>query len=425
MDYQCDVLVIGGGPAGMIAAGKAACLRRLPAQAGQAEAGTRVVLVEKNDKLGKKLLLTGHGRCNFTNVSHNLKELVAVYGRNGKFLFSALHQLGPAEVISFFESRGVATKVEAGGRVFPRSDVANDVLNVLKNYLRENKVEVMLGAEVVKFAVKNKKIHKVLLRDGSEIVADKYILSPGGKSFPVTGSTGEAYDWLREMGHTVIPPRPALVPIVCGDGSVRGLEGVSLKNVGVSVWQNNKKKLNSVGDAMFTSIGMSGPVIINMSGQIGELLTQGEVSLRLDFFPEVDLSELDMQLVRLLRGDGNRAVKNVLKILPEKLMTRLLAVAEFDWNKKAHAVTREERVRIIQLLKKFELPLKCVGGFNEAYATTGGVDVREVDPATIRSKVIANLFFAGEILNIDSPSGGYHLQVCWSTGVAAGAELKG
>ncbi|OGF37808.1 hypothetical protein A2482_03755 [Candidatus Falkowbacteria bacterium RIFOXYC2_FULL_48_21] len=431
MDKKIDVLVIGGGPAGIIAAGKAA------------ENGARVVLVEKNADLGVKLLLTGHGRCNLTNTEIQSGNLVEKYGKNGRFLFSALQHFGPAEVIEFFESRGVKTKVEENGRVFPVSDKAQDVLNALKKYLVENKVEILFDARVGKIIAKGKRLEKIVLADGRELHAEKYIICTGGKAWPQTGSTGDACAWLKGLGHTIVEPAPALAPIVCsieGErshapvyGSARGsgvcavenfksLEGVSLRAVGLKVFQNNKKQTGRVGDVVFTANGMSGPAVFGVCKELGKLLKTGKVELRLDLAPDLIVEALDRRLEQLLREGGNKMIKNILNIVPARLALAILDLAEINPDKKANAISRGERKVLARLIKEFPLQVKSVCGFDQAMVTSGGVDLHEVDPRTMRSKIIENLYFAGEILDLDGPTGGYNLQICWSTGRIAGAK---
>lgn len=410
-------LVIGGGPAGMMAA----------ATAGQAQGG-RVVLVEKNKELGVKLLLTGHGRCNLTNTEINTGNLVEKYGKNGKFLLAALRRFGPEEVMAFFAERGVKLKVEEKGKVFPASDRSLDVLNALKKHLAENQVEVMTGAAVKQVVGKDKRIDKVVLADGRELRAEKYIICTGGKSWPQTGSTGDAYAWLRALDHTIVEPAPALAPIVCEDKFVKSLEGVSLREVEIKVFQNNKKHAVFIGlpaqagDAIFTSDGLSGPAVFGVCKEIGGLLKTGKVELRLDLLPAVSAGELDTRLAALFRLNGNKAIKNVLNLVPGRLAAVILDLAKLDSAKKANSITRVERQTLARLIKEFPLNVKCVCGFDKSMVTSGGVSLREVDPRTMKSKIIDNLYFAGEILDLDGPTGGYNLQVCWSTGRAAGAK---
>ncbi|MFH2104661.1 MAG: NAD(P)/FAD-dependent oxidoreductase [Parcubacteria group bacterium] len=404
-----NLAVIGGGPAGMMAAG----------QAG--EHGSRVILLEKNEQLGIKLLLAGKGRCNITNAEEDLKKFIGSYGQNGRFLYSALHKFSNREVVEFFTSRGVETKVERGGRVFPVSDNAREVVSCLEKYLADNHVEIRFNSAVEKIIIGsgNKKIAKVILKNGEEIVADNYVLATGGKSYPGTGSTGDAYKWLKEIGHSVVEPKPALTPITVKEKIVKKLEGLSLKNVEVSLWE--KRKLDSCfGEALFTGNGLSGPIILNLSKKINEQGTK-DLKISIDFKPALDYPTLDKRIQRDFAEQSNKQFKNSLnKLLPKKLIPVIIELSGIEGNRKVNEVTRTERKKIVKLLKEFKLSVKGLVGFAKAIVTSGGVDLKEVDPQTMQSKIIDNLYLAGEILDIDGPTGGYNLQVAWSTGYLAG-----
>jgi len=405
-----DVAIIGGGPAGMMAAGIAA------------SQGSSVVLIEKNRRLGAKLLITGKGRCNITNVEDNQKEFIKKFGKNGPFLFSSFNQFSNQDAVDFFESKGVETKVERGGRVFPVSDKAADVLNVFKNYLKENKVRIKAGVGVKEIKVKNNSIEKIVMW-GGEVEAEKYVLCTGGKSYPETGSTGDFYAWLKKVGHTVVEPSPVLVPVLIKEKIVTELQGLSLKNVEISVFQNNKKKDSRFGEAVFTHEGLSGPVILNMSKNIGEVLKEGEVELRIDFKPALEFSVLDERLQKDFSENTKKMFKNSLdKLLPQKAIPVFIKLSGINPDKKVCEITKEERNNLLHLFKEFKLNVKELSGFEKAIVTLGGVSLKEVDPKTMNSKIIDNLYFAGEILDLDGPTGGYNLQVCWSTGYAAGGS---
>ena len=281
-----DLIVIGGGPAGMMAAGRAG------------ELGARVLLLEKNGKLGAKLLITGKGRCNITNNEINSRSLVEKFGPQGKFLFSAFSRFGVGHVIDFFESRGLKTKVERGNRVFPQSDKSSDVLKVLIEYLKKGKVQIRTKAEARHIKIKAGRIEKLVLANGEELEAENYAICPGGKSYPSTGSNGHGYELLEKAGHNICTPHPALVPVITKEPWVKNLEGLSLKNVGISVIQNNKKIDSRFGEAIFTDDGMSGPIILDMSKRIGELLGKDEVILEIDFKPALDFQKLDKRVQR-------------------------------------------------------------------------------------------------------------------------------
>jgi len=407
-----NLAVIGGGPAGLIAAGHAG------------ELGLRVILVEKNDSIGMKLLITGKGRCNITNAEEDLKRIINIYGRNGRFLYPALGKFSNKDVVTFFESHGLKTKVESGGKVFPISDNANDVVGCLNKYLKDNNVEIRLNSPVERIVIctekgNDKKIEKITLINGEAIIADNFVFATGGKSYPRTGSTGDAYKWLKKIGHTVVEPKPALTPIILKEKWVKQLEGLSLKNVEVSLWKNHKLD-SCFGEAVFTGNGLSGPIAFNLSNKISENRTKN-LRIKIDFKPELDYPTLDKRIQKDFEAQKNRQFKNSLnKLLPGRLIHVIIELSGIEENKKVNEVTKIERKKIIKLLKEFELNVKGLVGFEKATITSGGVDLKEVDPKTMKSKIIDNLYLAGEILDIDGPTGGYNLQVAWSTGYLVG-----
>ena len=403
-----DVAVIGGGPAGMMAAGRAG------------ELGASVILLEKTKRLGTKLLITGKGRCNITNQTDSDREMIESFGTNGKFLFSALNKFGVADVRDFFAKLGVETKVERGQRVFPVSDQSRDVQEALLAYLENSHVEVKLDSAVKEIVKKNNKIEKVLLFGGREIVADKYIIATGGKSYPGTGSTGDGYAWLSKLGHKISDLSPALVPIIIKEKLITELEGLSLKNVEISLYDKGKKIDARFGEAIFTAEGMSGPIIIDLSGVVGQYLSD-KLKLSIDFKPALDYPTLDLRLQKDFTEQNKKAFKNSLDdLLPQKMIPVIIRLSNIDPEKKAGAITREERKKVLHLLKEFPLTVKGLDGYDKAIITAGGVVLNEVDPKTMRSKIISNLYLAGEILDLHGPTGGFNLQACWSTGFAAG-----
>lgn len=407
-NIQYDLVIIGGGPAGMMAGGRAG------------ELGARVVLLEKNKSLGTKLLMTGHGRCNVTNKIEDIRKLVENYGVNGKFLFSAFNKFAVAEVIEFLENMGVETRVEPGNRVLPLSGKAQDVLDALINYLNNSGVEIRTNSAVKEIIKKGSKIDKIVLVSGEEIFANRYIICTGGKSYPLSGSSGDGYGWLKKLGHEIINPLPALTSIMVKDKFVRELEGVSLKDLSISLYKENKKIDSRLGEAIFTSDGMSGPLILNMSRIVGRNLPS-KMKLRLDFYPNLNLAELDRKIQEDFRKDNNKLFKNFLsKLLQPKLAMIILRLSGINLEKQVNLVTKEERKKLVHLLKEFDLEISDLGGFEKAMITSGGVRLSEVDPKTMKSKLIDNLYLAGEILDIDGPTGGFNLQICWSTGYVAG-----
>jgi len=408
-----DTAVIGAGPAGMMAALRAS------------ECGSRVVLLEKNHKPGIKLLMTGKERCNLTNAETDVREIASHFGKNGKFLLSALYRFGVRETIDFFNRQGLRTVVERGGRIFPESGRAGDVHALLLRLLMQHSVTILTACRIQKIFHQNHFIERII-HDGGEISADQFVISTGGLSYPGTGSTGDGYAWAKQMGHRIVKPAPALTPLVMKEGWIKDLEGLSLKNVRISVYQNNKKIDERFGEALFTDCGMSGPVILDMSKTVGNLLSAGPAELFIDFKPALDHATLEKRILRDLEANKNRAIKNMLPgLLPRKLIPVVLRNTGIGADTKCHSVTRDERRDLRLLLKQFPLTVKKLLGFNKAIITTGGIDLRDVDPKTMRSRVMKNLFFAGEVLDLDGPTGGYNLQVCWSTGYLAGESAAG
>lgn len=410
---QYDVAVIGAGPAGMMAAVTAA------------QYGARVVLLEKNPVPGVKLLLTGKERCNITNSEKDIRQFALHFGKNGRFLLSALSRFGVRETLVFFHEHNLPTVVERGGRIFPDSDRAKDVQGLFMRLMKERDVKLRTRCTVKKIVYGKDRVERIFVDDDA-ITAGTYIISTGGLSYPGTGSTGDGYSWARAMGHSIIDPEPALSPVTVREPWVRDLEGVSLKNVSVSIYQNNRKQDDRFGEALFTGFGMSGPIILDMSKSIGQLLKKGDVAISIDFKPALDFPLLDKRILRDLKKQGSRAMKNILPgLLPRKLVPVMLRLAEIDPEKKGRDVTKEERRRLRLLLKEFPLTATGLAGFGKAIITSGGIALKEVDPDTMRSKIISNLYFAGEVLDLDGPTGGFNLQVCWSTGYLAGASAAG
>lgn len=415
-DTKFDVAVIGAGPAGLIAAGTAAHL------------GLSVALIEKNPAPGKKLLLTGNGRCNLTNAEFNLRKLVKSYN-NGEFLFNIFAVFGPKETIKFFEDIGIKTKIEEGKRVFPVSNDANEILEALNKYLVKNKVNTIFNSEITDIAHKGKKITGLTAKNPSgqtkEIKAKKYILCTGGKSFPLTGSNGFGYEMAEKLGHTIATPMPALAPIELKEEWIKNIQGISLEDVGISVFQKNKKHISEIGELIFTHFGISGPTILDISSGLGDLLQKGETKIFLDFFPYLNQEELSKKLEEVFKRGVKKAVKNMLALsLPERLAETLLGISKIDLNKISNNISKIEKAVLIKTLKNFELTAKNVYGFEVAKFTKGGISLKEIDHKTMKSKIIDNLFFAGEIIDVDGKSGGFNLQMCWSTGYIAGKSCK-
>ena len=407
MTKDYDVIILGGGPAGLIAAGSAA------------QQGASVVILEKNDRPGKKLLITGKERCNITSNNHDLLSFVEAYGKQGKFLLSALSHFGVADIIQFFNSHDVPTKIEQGSKIFPASDKALDVLLALQGYLQELNVPILTNAAA-------QSINQI--DDGFQVVTEKQtitsksvIISTGGLSYPSLGSSGDGYKFAAKLGHAIIPTEPALISLVLNEPWLESVQALELKNISVTLFQNNKKQSRRQGDALFTQDGITGPMILDMSKSVGRYLKQGPVNLVIDFCPDVEHQILDNQLLEDLDGFRGKSFINVLnEILPKRLALVFSELAGVLPTKQCNSITKTERKRLLNLLKAFPLKVKRLSGFEKAIITVGGVSLKEVDPKTMQSKLVPGLFFAGEVLDLDGPSGGYNLQVCWSTGYMAG-----
>jgi len=408
-----DIAVIGGGPAGMMAAGRAG------------ELGKSVVLIEKNRQLGTKLLITGKGRCNLTQAEYDHQRLIEQYGKAGKFLLPALANFGVRDVLDFFDARGVKIKVERGKRAFPVSDKARDVRDALASYVNRAGVKVRLNTGVTGISVDGDRVTGIDTPEG-RIAARQYILCSGGCSYPATGSTGEGFNWLRELGHNVTPLKPALVPVRVKEDWVKDAQGLSLKNVRISLYQRGQQQDQRFGEALITHFGLSGPIVLDLSKKAGELLSRGEVKLYIDLKPSLEFNRLDERVQRDFTKYRNKTFKNSLSdLLPRTLIDPVIRLSGISPGKQVNGVTREERHRLVSLLKGLELTVTDLMGFDQAIITSGGVDLKEVDPRTMRSRLLRNLFMAGEVLDLDGPTGGYNLQVCWSTGFLAGQSAAG
>jgi predicted Rossmann fold flavoprotein len=408
-----DVAVIGGGPAGMMAAGRSA------------ELGNKVILLEKNSSLGVKLLITGGGRCNVTNAELDVRKFLNKYKDSDKFLFSAFSQFSVKDTLEFFNSRRMATKVEAENRVFPVSNSAQSVWDVLVEYLKKGNVEIKTNASVIDFERDNNLITGIKLKNREIIKAKKIILATGGTSRPETGSTGDGFKWLRDLGHNIIASNEALVPISIKDKWVKDLSGVTLQNIKLTTFQNNQKQESNKGKLLFTHFGISGPTVLNMSKDIGELLKYGEVEIKLDLLPHLDHGMLNSKLQELFKLDDKKKIKNSLDaLIPSALVNIVLKLSNIDENKTNNSVSREERMKLIEIIKNIPMQVDDLLGSDKAIVSSGGVDLTEVDFRTMQSKIIDNLYLVGDVLNIDRPSGGYSLQLCWTTGYVAGGGMS-
>ena len=413
MNDVFDVAVIGGGPAGMMAAGRAA------------ELDARVILLEKNPEPGKKLMMTGGGRCNILNAEFDMHKLTAKYGKKGKSLYSVFSQFGPEATWIFFESLGLKLKVEPENRAFPVSDSTEDVRRVLTEFMSKGKVTLVTGNRVRGLKHADGMITKIV-QDAGSIQAKNIILATGGKSRPETGSTGDGFKWMREIGIEVGEPEAALVPVSIRNTWVKDVSGISLKYVKLTAWQGKIKHESQSGKMLFTHYGLSGPLVLNMSRNIGSLLKTGDVTLSLDLFPKLDRGALDKKIVEVFERGKNKMIKNsVGELVQPRLGLVILQLAGIVPETPLHQLTRENRLAFGSFLK--DLPMKVSGllGADQAIVTGGGVDLKEVDFKTMRSKKFQNLFLAGDILDFDRPSGGFSLQICWSTGYVAGSGAAG
>ena len=441
---EYDVAVIGGGPAGIMAAGRAA------------ELGAKVVLIERNKELGRKFLLTGKGRCNITNSELNPRKFADYYGKQGQFILSAFSIFGVKQAIEFFEKNGLEIKTERGGRLFPKSDKAKDVLLILKKFLKTGKVKIMRNSRVIKISrEKNElsgsklrsipsgklssaksqakdnvfgenKITGILIKRDKKIIAKNYIFCAGGKSYPELGSSGDGFLWAKKIGHTISKPRPSLVPIKIKEKWPKLVQGLSLKNISITLLKDGKKKDSRFGEALFTHFGLSGPIVLDMSKKVGEFLdlplkNRGEIKLSLDLKPALNFEKLDKRIQRDFEKYQNKMFKNSLDdLLPENLIPIIIEFSGINQRKEVNKITRDERHKLVKLFKGIEMTVSGVLGFDRAIVTSGGISLKEIDSKTMKSKLVDNLFFAGEIIDLDGPCGGYNLQLCWATGYVAG-----
>ena len=408
------VVVIGGGPAGMMAA------------ITSAEQRNEVILVEKNNSLGKKLLITGKGRCNITS-SLEMSEFIKNTPGNGRFLYSAFENYTNQDIIAFLAKQGLKVKEERGNRIFPVTDRSLDVLNCFKNKLNELKVKIIYNSKVEEIIVENNEI--VGVKTNKETIkAEKVILATGGKSYSSTGSTGDGYKLAMKLGHTVTTIKPSLVPLVTYEKNIcQNMQGLSLRNVKISIKEENKTIYEDFGEMLFTHFGVSGPTILSGSAHlvryknIEQLLKDKKIKLHIDLKPALTPEKLDERILRDFEQLKNKQFKNSLdKLLPQKMINTIIDISGINPEKKVNEITKEERRNLVNLFKNFELTIKDFRPIEEAIITSGGINIKEVNPKTMESKIIKGLYFAGEILDVDSYTGGFNLQIAYSTGYTAG-----
>lgn len=401
-------VIIGGGPAGMMAA-------------LEASKSTKVILLESNEKLGKKLFITGKGRCNITN-SKDISEFFDFIPGNPTFLYSALYSFTNENTIEFFEKAGVPLKTERGGRVFPVSDKSSDILNAFQAELSKRNVEVRLKSKVSKFHSSATEIDYVELDNGKQVKGDYFILCTGGKSYPLTGSNGAGYEFAKHLGHRITPLNPSLVPIETTEELVKELQGLSLKNVEFKIYQDDKCIFSELGEMLFTHFGVSGPIVLSASRKVSRDSKQYAV---IDLKPGLSLEELDRRIQRDFELFKNKDIKNALnELLPQKIIGVVIQMSNIPDDKKVHSITKQERRNLAFTIKNFKLTIKGLRPIAEAIVTAGGVDTKEIDPSTMRSKILSNLYFAGEVIDVDAYTGGYNIQIALSTGYLAGKAIN-
>ncbi len=406
------VLIAGGGAAGMMAAVAAA------------ENGGEVTLFEKNEKPGKKLFITGKGRCNITNAA-DIEDFFPSVVSNPKFLYSAFYSFTNEQVIRLFERLGVKVKTERGGRVFPVSDHSSDVIQALRKEMERLGVKINLNTEVTELLTEKdppkRTVKGIRLASGREVSGDAVIVATGGISYPSTGSTGDGYRFARKCGHKVTDLSPALVPMEVKEWYAGELMGLSLRNIGIQITDGKKKLYQDSGEMLFTHYGVTGPVILSASSIVGKRLKEKELTLHIDLKPALTEEKLDRRVLREFEINHNRQFKNAVdSLFPAKLRPVIVDLSGIPEDKKVHEITKEERLRFVRLIKDFSMTLTGLRGYNEAIITKGGVSVREIDPGTMGSKLVKGLYFAGEVLDLDAVTGGYNLQIAWSTGYLAG-----
>ncbi|MCX6755678.1 MAG: NAD(P)/FAD-dependent oxidoreductase [Candidatus Nomurabacteria bacterium] len=404
-----DVVVIGGGASGMMAAGVAG------------QKGKKVLILEKNKNLGEKLKITGGGRCNVTNAEFNIREFLKIYGDGGKFLNSAFAKFSAKDTFEFFESKGLPLVVQARKRAFPKTEKALDVFNVLNKFIISNGVKIKTNCGVKKILHEKGHITGLETKDGT-YTANSYILATGGLSHPETGSTGDGFKWLADLGHTVKKPTPTIVPLAVEEEWIKMLSGISLSFMKITFYLGGVKKFKKIGKILFTHFGLSGPLILNSSSEVSELLHEGIVTALIDAYPDTDHGALEKKIIKTFDENKNKSLKNIFKeIVPEGMSPGVMTLLpQINFETKVHSITKEERKIIVDLLKALPVTITELMGYDRAVVADGGVDLKEIDTKTMQSLKLDNLFVTGDLLHINRPSGGYSLQLCWTTGFVAG-----
>lgn len=405
------ICVIGGGPAGLMAAGQAAMR------------GLEVCVLERNPRCARKLLITGKGRCNLTNATFDLEELVQQIPTNSRFLYSAFFSFMPYDTISFFEDLGVSTKIERGGRVFPTTDKAVTVVDAIIRFAERSGASILHERAVS--VSKREETFYIKTEEGSSLTAEAVIIATGGKSYPLTGSTGDGYRFAQSLGHTIIPPRAALVPINCHEYWCSDLQGLSLKNTAIKITKAGHSKIvySDFGEMLFTHFGVSGPMILSASSHLKDLGKE-RYELHIDLKPALSESQLEHRFMREFEANCNKDFINSLgALLPNKMIPVIIKLSKIPPSIKCNQITKEMRHNLVLLLKNLTLTLKSFRPIEEAIITSGGVKVSEINPKTMQSQLVKNLYFAGEVIDVDAYTGGFNLQVAFSTGYLAGTKI--
>jgi predicted Rossmann fold flavoprotein len=405
------VLVVGGGAAGMFAAIFAA------------RNGNEVIVYEGNEKLGKKLYITGKGRCNITNAS-DMDTLFENVISNPKFLYSAFYGYNNYDVIDFFESLGVKTKIERGNRVFPLSDHSSDVINALNKEMQHQGIEIKLRAKVKDILIEEGQAKGILLENEKKVYGDHIIIATGGLSYQTTGSTGAGFQFAKKAGHNVTRLTPSLVPFRAKEGFVKELQGLSLKNVKASLYDKNKQIYSDFGEMLFTHFGVSGPLMLSASSFAADIIKERNIRLVIDLKPALTEEQLDARVVREFETYKNKQFKNaIVSLFPAKLIPIMIELSKINPDKKVNEITKEERLFFVSLIKNMELTLIGLCDYNQAIITKGGVSVKDINPSTMESKLVKQLYFIGEVLDLDALTGGFNLQIAWSSAYAAGSSI--
>lgn len=404
---MAKVIVIGAGPAGIMAA-------------ITASKNHEVILLDGNDRVGKKLFITGKGRCNVTNAKDISEFFDYIYG-NPHFLYSSLYSFTNEDTINFLENQGIKLKTERGGRIFPSSDKSSDIIKGLSNGLKENRVQVKLNSKVTNIISENNKISGVIINDSEKIMGDHFIMATGGASYPLTGSRGEGQKFAEKLGHSIIDLKPSLVPIELNENWLKELMGLSLKNISLSILKNNKTLYKEQGEMLFTSYGMSGPLVLKGSRFVKN---DSKYVALLDLKPALETHELDKRIQKDFLKYQNKSFKNSLNdLLPQKIIPLIIRLSGIPEEKKVNVITKDERKNLVNLIKNIKMEIKGLRPIAEAIVTAGGVNTLEIDPSTMKSKLIANLSFAGEVIDVDAFTGGYNVQIALSTGYIAGSNI--